>query len=206
MTEDDIAAEIVRRGRDAARFVVAVAGPPGAGKSTLSARLVELLPEGEAALLQADGFHYDNALLDQLGRRAFKGAPDTFDCRGLEVILQRLRAREHHVAVPVFDRDLDVARAGVAQIDKAIRYIVVEGNYLLVAQEPWARLAPLFDLTVMIEAPRSELERRLVGRWLHYGFDRAAAVKRAHENDLPNADFVIAQSRKADLVWSQDRG
>lgn len=205
MTEDDIAAEIVRRGRDAARFVVAVAGPPGAGKSTLSARLIELLPNGEAALLQADGFHYDNALLDQLGRRAFKGAPDTFDCRGLEVILQRLRAREHRVTVPVFDRDLDVARAGVAQIDKAIRYIVVEGNYLLISQEPWSRLAPLFDLTVMIEAPRSELERRLVGRWLHHGHDRAAAVRRARENDLPNADFVIMHSRRADLVWSQDR-
>lgn len=193
----EIVAGIIERGASADRFIVAVAGPPGAGKSTLAARLVELLPRGEAALLQGDGFHYDNALLDRLGRRAKKGAPDTFDCRGLEVTLQRLRQREDSVVVPAFDRELDVAKAGVARIDRSIRYIVCEGNYLLVDQDPWRRLAPLFDLTVMIETPRAELERRLVDRWLSHGHTKAEALARAQSNDLPNADFVIAHSRAA---------
>ncbi len=199
MTEADIAAEIVARGAAAGRFIVAVAGPPGAGKSTLSARLVELLPAGEAALLQADGFHYDNGLLDRLGRRARKGAPDTFDCRGLEVTLNRLRAREDRVVVPIFDRQLDVARAGAAQIDSSVRYVVVEGNYLLVDQAPWNNLAQLFDLTMMIRTPSAELERRLVERWLCHGHGREQAVARAQSNDLPNADYVVRHSLAAHL-------
>jgi len=117
--------------------------------------------------------------------------------------LQRLRQREDSVVVPAFDRELDVAKAGVARIDRSIRYIVCEGNYLLVDQDPWRRLAPLFDLTVMIETPRAELERRLTQRWLDHGRDHAEALAWVQSNDMPNADYVMSKSADADLVWQQ---
>jgi pantothenate kinase len=97
-TVAEIAATIKERAKGADRFVVALAGPPGAGKSTLSELLADAL--GDAAILQGDGFHYDNAILDALGRRQRKGAPDTFDVAGLESILRRVRAGED-VVVPV---------------------------------------------------------------------------------------------------------
>lgn len=203
MTEQEIASTIVQRGAGVERFMVAVAGPPGSGKSTLAEKLVGLLPRGEAALLQADGFHFDNALLDQLGRRERKGAPDTFDCAGLVSLLHRLKAREDDITIPAFDRTLDVARAGVAQIGRAIRYVVVEGNYLLVREQPWANLRPLFDFTLMIETPRAELERRLTQRWLDHGRDHAEALAWVQSNDMPNADYVMSKSADADLVWQQ---
>src|SRR5690606_11329337 len=74
-----IAAAIFKRAGKERRLVVAIAGPPGAGKSTLSAALHGLLPEGSAEVVAMDGFHFDDAILDRRGLRARKGAPETFD-------------------------------------------------------------------------------------------------------------------------------
>jgi pantothenate kinase len=199
---DDLADLIRARAEGADRFVVAIAGPPGAGKSTLSQALAARLPPTETAVLQADGFHFDNDLLVRLGRRDRKGAPDTFDVAGLDGLLGRIRAREAAVVAPVFDRTLDVARAGALVIGTEIRLVLVEGNYLLLTRGPWAALRPRFDLTLRIDVPRAELERRLLARWHDLGWSPEAARAWVDGNDLPNVDTVLAESGPADLVWS----
>ncbi|MFN3765859.1 MAG: nucleoside/nucleotide kinase family protein [Aliihoeflea sp.] len=193
-----VAAVIAERARGARRFVVALAGPPGAGKSMLSHLLAEAL--GDAAILQGDGFHYDNAVLDVIGRRNRKGAPDTFDVAGVESVLRRIRAGEE-VAVPVFDRPLDLARAGAARISQSARFVIVEGNYLTLDAAPWNALRPLFDLTILIDVPRDELERRLTRRWLDLGWSAERAKHWVASNDMPNVDLVKAKGGSADIVW-----
>lgn len=202
MTAETIAARIVARGRDRRRIIVALAGAPGAGKSTMSERLLAALPGGEAALVPMDGFHFDNAVLDAMGLRQRKGAPETFDCAGLAATLRRIRAGEAPVAVPLFDREADLARAGAAIVAAEARYVLVEGNYLLLDREPWSRLAPLFDLTIFIDVPVAELERRLLARWTGLGHGEEAARAWVEGNDLPNARLVLEGSRRADVVWS----
>lgn len=201
-TAEDIAAGIVERARDLHRIVVALGGPPGAGKSTLSERLLAALPAGEAALVPMDGFHFDNAVLDAMGQRSRKGAPQTFDCAGLAATLQRIRSGGEAVAVPVFDREADLARAGAAIVAAEARYVLVEGNYLLLDRAPWSNLTPLFDLTIFIDVPMAELERRLLARWADLGRSEEAARAWVEGNDLPNARLVIEGSRRADVVWS----
>ena len=101
-----VEAAIARAG-DSRRFVVALAGPPGVGKSTLSESLVaEFARRGEgAAIVPMDGFHFDNAVLEARGTLARKGAPFTFDADGYAALLRRLRREpERDIAVPVFDR------------------------------------------------------------------------------------------------------
>jgi pantothenate kinase len=183
------------------RSIVAVAGPPGAGKSTLAADLV--LAQDDAALLPMDGFHFDDAVLRDLGRLPWKGAPDTFDVGGLLSTLKRLRDGEDAVAVPVFDRDLEISRGAARIIPRRTRLIVVEGNYLLLDRTPWQSLTTFFDVTVMIDVPEDVLRDRLTARWQHHGLTEAQIARKLDDNDLPNGRTVRDESRRADLILRQ---
>jgi pantothenate kinase len=186
------------------RVVVAIAGPPGSGKSTVAERLVERLNgarEGAVALLPMDGYHYDDRVLIERGLRPRNGSPETFDVHGFIHMLARLkRNEEDEIAVPVFDRELEIARAGARIIPQSVRILVVEGNYLLLNAEPWSRLWPMFDLAVAIETAEKTLRRRLVARWRGYGLPAAEIKAKVDGNDLPNARTVVALSRLADYV------
>lgn len=196
----DLVGTIRTRAGTAPRFIVAIAGPPASGKSTLAEVLTERFPQGIAAVVPMDGFHYDDAVLNQIGLRHRKGAPETFDFGGLFSLLQRLRAGEADVAIPIFDRGMELSRNAGAIIDSNARHIFVEGNYLLLDEEPWRKLAPLFDLTIFIDVEMAELDRRLVARWREHGREEAAARHWIDSNDRPNIERVQRSRRKADLV------
>lgn len=176
------------------RVILALAGAPGSGKSTLADRLaagVNARLPGAAAVLAMDGFHYDDMHLVPAGLRPRKGSPQTFDVGGLFHTLSRLRARdEAHVAVPVFDRAIEIARAGARLIPTEAGLIVVEGNWLLLDRAPWDRLRPLYDITVLVEVPEATLAARLRRRWQGLGLDEAAILAKLEENDLPNGRLV----------------
>lgn len=181
----------------ARRHIVAIAGAPASGKSTLAEGLARDLPG--AAVLPMDGFHYDDAVLDGWGLRGRKGSPPTFDVDGLTHMLARLAADDGRaVAVPVFDRGLEISRAGGRIIGSQVRLILCEGNYLLLDDPAWLPLAAHFDLTVMVDTPLPVIEARLLARWKGMA-DGAAKVA---GNDLPNARSVAENSRPADLVMN----
>jgi pantothenate kinase len=197
-----IAAAIFKRATRAERFIVAIAGPPGSGKSTLAERLHEVLPEDASAVVPMDGFHFDDIILNSRGLRSRKGAPETFDHAGFAALLKRIRAGEPEIAIPVFDRSMELSRAGAAVIGPGVKFILVEGNYLLLDEEPWASLAGLFDFSIFVDVPRFELERRLMERWRGLGKSDEDARTWIASNDLPNIERVLARRKKADLVIS----
>ncbi len=184
-----------------ARQVLAIAGAPGSGKSTLVEALAQALPEQSVAILPMDGFHYDDAVLHAMGRRPWKGAPDTFDVGGLRSTLTCLRDPvEGPVAVPVFDRELEISRGSARIIGAGTRLILTEGNYLLLDADPWRSLHPHFDATVLIEVPEAELRRRLRRRWEGYGLTEAEIDFKLDGNDLPNGRIVATQSITPDYI------
>lgn len=148
-----------------------------------------------------DGFHYDDAVLDQLGLRARKGAPNTFDVGGLISILERLRTayQRDEVAVPVFDREQELSRAGARLIHRETNVVLVEGNYLLLNQDPWRDLKPIFDLSAMIQCDEATLRKRLEKRWSDLRYPRDCAQHWIETNDLPNITTVQAESFPADI-------
>ncbi|MBE3637848.1 AAA family ATPase [Mangrovicoccus sp. HB182678] len=189
----------------AGRRLVAVAGAPGSGKSRLARYLAEGLNAarpGRAEVVPMDGFHYDDAVLEARGLRPRKGAPETFDVAGFDHLLARLRRNdEPEIAIPVFDRDLEISRAGARIVSAATEMLVVEGNYLLLKQPPWDRLARHFDETVFLDVPPQELERRLRRRWrVKHALPAAEAERRLRENDLPNGALVRRHARAATWV------
>lgn len=185
------------------RVLIAVAGAPGSGKSTLAERAVESLNAqrgGSAALFPMDGYHYDDIVLEAMGRRSSKGAIDTFDAHGLRHMLQRLKANtDDVVAIPLFDRAIEIARAGGRLIPQSTSIIICEGNYLLATQSPWDRLKPIFDYTIFVDVGEDELRRRLRERWRGFGLDEAEVTRKVEENDLPNGLAIISMSAEPDL-------
>lgn len=202
MTPKALAEEIRRRAAQMTnargRFITALAGAPGAGKSTLAAELVAELGQG-ARVVPMDGFHLDNPVLEARGLLARKGCPESFDALGFVHLIRRLKS-EPEVVIPIFDRHLDLARAGGDVVRAEDRLLVVEGNYLLLDAEPWSLARPLYDLTVGLDVPEAELERRLIRRWLDHGHDAEAARARALSNDIPNARRVLHESVAAEVV------
>lgn len=199
---DSLIAALDRRGGD--RLLIAIAGAPGAGKSALAEALAARLDRrqpGSAAVLPMDGYHFDDAVLKARGLHARKGAPETFDVAGLASMLRRLKENdEAEIAVPVFDRTLEIARAGARLIPRPVRHVIVEGNYLLLDLPPWSQLRRLFDLTAMIEVPEEELRRRLLARWRGFDLAEEDVLRKVEGNDLPNGRLVYERSAPADLI------
>lgn len=200
MTLDALVAQIQAKAQTAGakRFLLALAGPPASGKSTLAAELAERLSPG-ARVVPMDGFHYDDRVLRARGLLSRKGAPNTFDVAGLAHLLTRLQ-NEDEVAIPLFDRDLEISRAGADIVTPNDKILIVEGNYLLLDAKPWTDLRQAFDLTVKVDVPEDELKRRLLARWLGHGKTQEQALAWIEGNDLPNALTVLAQSGPADIV------
>jgi pantothenate kinase len=182
--------------------MVAVAGPPGSGKTAFATILVAVLnaeaDDKVAALVGLDGWHYPNAYLashfierkgEPIPLQSIKGAPETFDVTAAFDCLSRIR-QGGRVSFPVYSRTLHEPIPSGGTIESSHRIVVVEGNYLLLDEEPWRRFCQLFDVRVFISASLETLVDSLMGRHLRGGKRRSAAERQVHEVDLANAERV----------------
>jgi pantothenate kinase len=199
---DPLATHLLSKSRPVPRLMVAVAGPPGSGKSVFGMLLVAVLnAEAEdsiAALVGLDGWHYSNAYLEthfierngeQIPLRSIKGAPETFDAAGAYACLSRIRLGGQ-VSFPVYSRKLHEPIPAGETIYPVHRIIVVEGNYLLLEEEPWRGFRHLFDVRVFICASLETLLDGLRGRHLRGGKAPAVIEQHLREVDLPNIKRV----------------
>jgi pantothenate kinase len=197
---DDRVDELLAAAGPDGRVIVGLVGPPGAGKSTLAAAVVEAAAArhgpGSAAVLPMDGFHLANEVLEVLGRRQRKGAPDTFDSDGLAAVVERVaRRNEAVVYAPRFDRRREEAIAGAIPIEAATRLVVVEGNYLLLANGAWGRVGACLTEGWYLDTPAAVCDERLLARARRtYGDAGAAWVAQV---DRPNAAIVATSKERA---------
>ncbi len=196
-------AGLVQRARALAegheRAVLGIAGPPGAGKSTLAEALVAELGD-RAVLVPMDGFHLADTELRRLGSADRKGAPDTFDAAGYVHLLRRLvERRDEVVHAPVFRRELELAEAGALAVPRTTPLVVTEGNYLLL-DGPFAPVRELLSECWYVEVEPALRVERLVARHERHGRSRSAAEAWVARSDEPNARLVEATRGRADLV------
>ncbi|HUT33689.1 MAG TPA: hypothetical protein VNE39_09430 [Planctomycetota bacterium] len=213
-----LAQGFVERARSAAgRCVVAIAGLPAGGKSVFTALLARVVralePPFGVATLGLDGYHYPNAYLNShpapFGEgtlRLYKGAHFTFDASRLAADLKRLRAGEGAVALPAYDRKLHDPVEGAVVVAPSDRLVLVEGNYLLYREGPWAEVFGCFDLRVFLDLPPGANRERMIARHVRGGRSREDAIAHFERTDGPNTALVAATRGEADVVVSLDEG
>jgi pantothenate kinase len=192
--------------RDGRRRVVGIAGPPGAGKTTLVEALLagasdEDRLRGRVAHVPMDGFHLPDAELVRLGRRDRKGAPDTFDPAAYAAVLADLRRSPRLVVTaPTFDHAVGEPAPGGITVDRAADVVLTEGNYLLLEHPSWRAVRDLLDEVWFCALDDAVRRDRLVSRHVQAGRDRAGATAWVDRSDETNARLVNATPRRADVV------
>lgn len=180
--------------------MLGIAGAPGAGKSTLAQWLVDELGD-DAVLVPMDGFHLANEVLVALGRRDRKGAPDTFDAAGYVAMLERLRSQDDEVVyAPRFDREIEESIGSAVPVARSVRLVVTEGNYLLLAQDPWSRIRGLLDEAWFLMPSDAVRHERLIARHMAFGKTEEDARAWSMGSDERNAVLIRATAEVADLV------
>jgi pantothenate kinase len=182
------------------RKIVGLIGKPGAGKSTLSAQLIDQLGD-QAAILNMDGYHLSNLSLRELGRADRKGAPDTFDALGFTDILKRVKNQvDQNIYFPVFDRAIEESISAQGVITPEIKLVITEGNYLLHNENNWGGVKELLDESWFIEVDDQIRIERLVNRHHKFGKSKADAHSWATGSDENNARIVAQTRELADVI------
>ncbi|WP_370741063.1 MULTISPECIES: nucleoside/nucleotide kinase family protein [Cellulomonas] len=201
----DLAARVDALLARGGRRLLGLAGPPGAGKSTLAAQVAAAYGE-RCVVVPMDGFHLAQSTLERLGRADRKGAPDTFDADGWVALLRRLRTPEpaRTVWAPEYRRDLRHGVTGAVAVPADVPLVVVEGNYLLLDAHGFGPVADLLDESWFL-APDDEVRlARLVARHERFGKSPQAARAWSTGPDEANARLVADGASRADLVVTPD--
>lgn len=204
-------------GRRSERAMLAIAGPPGSGKSVLAAlltRAVQALDHDRhinPVAMGLDGFHYPNETLRSrrvaiaghapVQMELYKGAEFTYDVEAAKAKFREIKAGHGRtVAAPAYDRRLHEPVPDRVLVPPQCRLVVVEGNYLLLDQGDWRGTASIFDLSVYVNIAPRHCKPALIARHRRGGRGQADAEQHYERVDLRNTQVVEATRTRADLV------
>jgi pantothenate kinase len=193
------------------RRIIALAGYPGSGKSTIAQLWVEevnkKIGNEELLVLGMDGFHLTKAQLramdDPDTALARRGAPYTFNPEGLIEKLTELRnaAGKNPVGWPGFEHGVGDPVNDAVFIPPDCRLILVEGIYTLYRDGFWAGLNGLFDETWFLDTDVETAMGRLYKRHQEaWGMSEEEARRRADGNDRLNCEHIMPGRQTADYL------
>ena len=109
------------------------------------------------------------------------------------------------VYAPEFRRELEDSIAAARVVGPEVGLVVLEGNYLLVDEGPWAAIRGTLDEAWFVTLDEDERLARLVARHRRYGAGEEEATRRAHGPDAVNARLIAATRPRADRLVAATR-
>ena len=188
------------------RILIALAGPPGSGKTTIAANVVRKLTElpnpPKTVAVSVDGFHLPLEALRELPNAeealARRGAPWTFDAKSAVEMVRELStsAGSKAVVVPTFDHAVKDPVADGLVVDPDVQVCVLEGNYLLCDEGSWSEITGIVDERWLVQVNESLARERVAARHLAAGIEPTMdlALARTDNNDIPNGRYIMKHS------------
>lgn len=176
--------------------LIGLAGPSGAGKTTLARALQTHLP-GPVTVLSLDAYYRDLAALSAAARtRVNFDAPEAIDHSRLAADLRQLAAG-HRVEIPVYDFATHTRQAHQQSLTPAA-FLLVEGLFALY----WPAINALYHLRLFVTATDALcLERRLARDRIERGRSLASIRAQYQEQVRPMyRRHVQPTARYADLI------
>ncbi len=176
--------------------LIGLAGPSGAGKTTLARALQTRLP-GPATVLSLDAYYRDLAGLSAAARgRVNFDAPEAVDHQRLAADLRQLAAG-HRVEIPVYDFVTHTRQANQHSLTPT-DFLLVEGLFALY----WPAINALYHLRLFVAAATALcLERRLARDRIERGRSPASIRTQYQEQVRPMyRRHIQPTARYADLI------
>lgn len=191
------------------RLLIAVAGVPGSGKTTLAAQFVDAVSATAGVPcvnMPMDGYHTYRKDLDEMPNpkeaHERRGCEWTFDSKKLLADLNTMKGSSATFKGPSFDHAVKDPVEEDVVVDEKHRVVVMEGNYLAyTATEDWKAVRECFDLVVFLRCPLEVSTKRLAQRHIEaWGISMEAAMARAGGSDFLNAQLSAGTEGNADIV------
>lgn len=196
------------------RLIIALAGVPGSGKTTMAKHVASIITSEQAkrkgpsiVVISMDGFHLKRDELDRMPNReeayVRRGAPWTFDAKGVVALVRQCRnGINTTIFAPSFDHAAkDPIENGIT-IPAGTEIVLLEGLYLLLDTDPWVEIADVVDERWYIEVDPEIAKERVAARHVAAGIEPniRSGRRRVEANDEINGRFIVEHSLTRDIV------
>ena len=191
------------------RILIFLAAPPAAGKSIMAEFFAYLSKQDDTLedvqALGMDGFHHyqhyilsHDVMIDgvRVPMKRVKGCPESFDFHRLARLVAEIAHTDR--AWPQYNRKLHDVEDDKIWVDKNI--VLIEGNYLLLNEQPWCELAKQCDVKIFIEAEAHTVKQRLLQRKLRGGSLPHEAARFYEQSEKRNIERILNHRLPSDIT------
>ncbi len=115
-----------------------------------------------------------------------------------------MQADDEVIYAPEFRRAIEEPVANAIPVFARTQLVITEGNYLLLAEEPWAQVRGLLDEIWYVDVDDALRVERLTQRHVQFGRSADEAAAWVASTDDPNARLIETSRARASFVFRWD--